>query len=518
MAKRPRWLSLALDVVLFGLAFWVLHRVLTQYRYADILQAAGKIGPLDLAASLVLTVLGYGAVVGYDYISLRLVGRAQPLGRMAVPSFVSFAVANSAPISLLTGTGVRYRLFSGLGLSASETAGVAAANVLTYVLGLFTVAGLAFVLAPVPLPGRLHLPLSSLRPVGLVFLALVAAALGGAARGVGSIRVWRWRVTVPPARTLATQLAVSSADWLFSSGALYVLLLSAGPVSYPHFLSAFLLAQIVTQVVPLPGGIGVFEALMLLLRPPGTSAPLASAALLLYRVGYYLLPLVVAGGLMVRELSRREPAAAEAVGDVARTVAPHLLAVLTFATGVWLLLFGALPTDPARLAHLGRLLPLSVIEGSHFLGSLVGTGLLFLAWGVERRISGAYRLTVTLLAVGIPTALFRGGEIASAAGLLVVCGIMIAARKEFDRSTPLAREPLDAGWAIAAALAIGSIVWLAAFAYRHTEYAGALWWRFALEDDAPRALRMAVGVLVVTAAFVGGRLVLRARRDPRQAG
>jgi phosphatidylglycerol lysyltransferase len=517
---RGRRLALAVDVVLFGIAFWVLHRVLTQYSYAEILDATRAIGARYFLASLLLTLLGYAALVGYDYISLRLVGTPMPLRRMVLPSFVSFAVANSAPVSLLTGTGVRYRLFGGLGLSATETARVSAANVLTYVLGLFTVAGLAFVLAPVPLPAHLHLPVGSLRPIGLLFLGVVGAVLVVAARGVGSVRVWRWQVPVPPVGVLGAQVAVSSADWIFSSGALYVLLIAAGPVSYPHFLSAFLLAQIVTQVVPLPGGIGVFEALMLVLRPPGTRAPLVSAALLLYRVVYYLLPLAVAGGVLVRQLSRREAVAGPvaALGDLARSIAPHLLAVLTFATGAWLLLFGALPTDPARLAQVARLLPLGVIEGSHFLGSLVGTGLLLLGWGIERRIRGAFRLTVGLLMLGIPAALLRAGEVTNALLLLGLCLMFIVARREFNRTTPLAREPVDGAWLVAAVLAIVSIAWLATFAYQHTEYAGELWWRFTLEGDAPRAMRMAVGVLVVTALFVGARLVARARRRVSAGG
>ena len=89
---------------------------------------------------------------------------------------------------------------------------------------------------------------------------------------------------------------VSSLDWLLSSGALYVLLARLG-VSYLDFLGAFLIAQMATQLLPLPGGIGVFEAVVLVLRPHGVAAPAVLAALLLYRVAYYLVPLLAAGVL-----------------------------------------------------------------------------------------------------------------------------------------------------------------------------------------------------------------------------
>ena len=507
-------LALAIDVTLFALALLVLQRVLAQYRYADILTAMSELGLRPVAASLLVSLLGYAALVGYDYLSLRMVGRPLPLGRMWLPSFASFAVANSAPLSLLTSGGLRYRLFTGLGLTPGQTARVTAANVLTYALGLFTVAGWAFLLVPFRIPAAITLPIRSLQAIGVVFLLAVAATFALSASHRRTIAVWRWRIEIPPVRTLLAQLTVAAADWLLSSAALYVLLSAGGSAPYPRFLAAFLLAQIVSQVVPLPGGIGVFETIMLLLRPPGVAVPLVAAALLLYRVSYYLIPLVAAGVALTWRATARS-ATGTAPGpleELARVVVPHLLAVLTFLSGALLLLFGALPGDPSRLAWLGRLVPLAVIEGSHFVGSMIGTGLLLLAWGLERRIIGAWRLTMILLLLGIPATLLRAGDVASGGILLLLALTLVAARHAFERRTPLGSEPLDAGWTVAALLAIGTIALLALFAHRHVEYAGSLWWQFAIDRDAPRALRMIVGVAATGALFVLVHLVALARR------
>jgi phosphatidylglycerol lysyltransferase len=507
-------LALALDVALFALALLVLRRVLAEYRYAQILAAMGALGLRPVVASLFISLLGYATLVGYDYLSLRLVGRPLPLGRMWLPSFVGFAVANSAPLALLTSGGLRYRLFSGLGLTPGQSARVTGANVLTYVLGLFTVAGAAFVLVPLHIPAAITLPGRSLRAAGMVFLALVGALFALSAGHRHSLRLWRWRVELPPPRALFRQLLVASADWLLSSAALYVLVRATGSASYPRFLAAFLLAQIATQVVPLPGGIGVFEAIMLLLRPPGLSAPLMAAALLIYRVTYYLIPLAAAGTALVwRATPPQAPGVTPGpLEEVARFLVPHFLAVITFLAGIWLLLFGALPGNPSRLVWLGHLLPLAVIEGSHFLGSMVGTGLLLLAWGLERRIHGAWRLTLLLLILGIPTTLLRAGQVGSAGILLALAVGLVAARHAFDRRTQLSSEPLDPGWTVAAVLAIAAVAFLALFAHRHLEYAGSLWWQFAIDRDAPRALRMSVGVAGTGVLFVLGRLVAHARR------
>lgn len=516
MPTRRRRLSLALDLVLFGFALWVLRRVLSEYHYSDVLAAIRELGGWPIAACLALSALGYAALIGYDYLSLRLLGRPLPLRRMWLPSFVSFAVANSAPVAILTGGGVRYRLYSGLGLTPGETARLTAINVVTYAMGLFTVAGVAFLFAPVQVPLAFHFPVRSLQVVGALFLFVLGGAFAASSWRRRAIRLWRWRIELPPPRRLLAQLAVACADWLLSSAALYVLLASAGATNYPRFLSAFLLTQIVTLVVPLPGGIGVFEAIMLVLRPPGVAVPMVAAALLLYRLSYYLVPLVAAGTALIwRGTARRgEGAAPSPVAEIAQAVVPHLLAVLTFLSGLWLLLFGALPSDPGRLAWLGRLLPLAVIEGSHFLGSMVGTGLLLLSWGLARRIQGAWRLTLGLVALGIPAALLRGGDVGTAGILLLLAFALMAARHAFERRTSMTSEPFDAGWALATLLAICAVGVLAGFARQHVEYADRLWWEFAVDKDAPRALRMVVGAGIVGAAFVFGRLVAYARHRP----
>lgn len=509
-----RWLQLAINVGLFAIALAVLRHILTQYKLADVVASLHGIAPVYMAGSLLLTILGYGALVGYDFLSLRIARHPITVRRMWSASFISHAVQNSAPVSILAGGGVRYRLFKRLGVSGSETAAVVAGNVLTFVIGLFAVAGLSFVIAPVPVPPSFHLPIRSLQPVGFVFLGIVVAALVLAERGVASVKVWKWTLDLPTGSLLREQLGVSVADWLLSSTALYVLMIAAGPISYLQFLSGFLLAQIVTQVVPLPGGIGVFEAAILLLRPPGVDATVTTAALLVYRVVYYLIPLFFATAILALEASHRkrnDPAAVR----VARDVAPHLFAVLAFLAGVILLVFDTIPGKSAHFQWLGHLLQLAVIEGSRFIGSLVGTALLLLAFGLERRLRSAFRLTVGVLLVGIPAAVLRSMDLIAAAVLIVLLFLLLLAHREFNRKIPFTAEPINAGWLAAALVAAGGVIWLGVFLQIHQAYSSRLWWRFAVDQDAPRILRVGLGVLVVLVTFVVMRLVTRARHIQR---
>ena len=54
-----------------------------------------------------------------------------------------------------------------------------------------------------------------------------------------------------------------------------------------------------------------------------------------------------------------------------------------------LLATGVSPTIAGRMQALAEV-PLGVIELSHFLGSIAGLLLLLVAWGLRRRLDGAY--------------------------------------------------------------------------------------------------------------------------------
>src|SRR5262249_5115757 len=129
------------------------------------------------------------------------------------------------------------------------------------------------------------------------------------------------------------------------------------------------------------------------------------------RAVYYLLPLSIAALVLVAdELRQRRSHAARvgaALGWLTEQLTPQVLAVFTFAAGLVLLASGATPTAGGRLGLLNRVLPLGLIELSHFAGSVVGTALLLLSQGLARRIDAAYVLTALALAAGISALLLK---------------------------------------------------------------------------------------------------------------
>ncbi len=195
------------------------------------------------------------------------------------------------------------------------------------------------------------------------------------------------------------------------------------------------------------------------------------------------------------------------LGRLAERGAPRLLATGTFLSGVVLLFSGATPAAPGRLDLVNRVLPLGVIETSHFVGSIAGAGLLVLSQGLARRLDAAYYLSSILIAVGMTASLLKGFDVEEAALLLVMLLVLHRARPAFDRRAAFFATRFSPRWLAALAGAVAASVWLGFFAFAHVGYASELWWRFELTGEASRFLRASVGAAVVVLLVGFARLI-----------
>ena len=221
-------------------------------------------------------------------------------------AFVANAFSQSIGLALLTGAAVRLRAYSRHRLDASAVARTSAFVTLTITLGLVACTAVALLasgdspsLATVALPAR---------PVGLVLLLVVVAYVTWsvvASRDL--VGRGRWRLRRPTGRVAAAQLLLSSADWVLTGTVLFAVLPTAAGLGFAALLRAYLIAQTVAMLSHVPGGAGVFEAVMLTLAARSQPAQQAAvvAALVSFRIVYYLLPLL--GALIVAAVTELRP-------------------------------------------------------------------------------------------------------------------------------------------------------------------------------------------------------------------
>jgi phosphatidylglycerol lysyltransferase len=506
------------SVVFFAGSLYLLRRELKGFRYRDVIHFLETLPLERVLQALALTAGSYLALTVYDALAFRYLGRKIHYRRIAFASFVGYSFSNALGLPLFTGTPLRARLYAGWGLGALDVARVVLFGFSTFWLGFLTLGGAIFLLEPMVLPAALQQRLASGRPIGALCLALVAVYLVETLLRRRPLVLGGLEFALPKTRIALAQIAIASLDWALAGGVLYSLLPNSWGITFPTLLGVFMFAQIAGLLSQVPAGLGVFETLMVLLLPPAIPRAQMLAALVAFRALYYFLPLIVAAvSLGVHEVIERR----EQVGRLARfftdrapDVVPQVLALTTFLGGAILLVSGATPAVHSRLNWLQDLLPLPVIEISHFLGSLVGVALLFLAVGLQRRLDAAYQLTLALLASGIVLSLLKGLDYEEATALALMLVALVPCHAHFYRKASLTSEPFTPSWVAAIAIVLGGSLWLGLFAYKHVDYSHDLWWHFTFFGNAPRFLRASVGVVAAALGVAFGRLLRPAPPEP----
>jgi phosphatidylglycerol lysyltransferase len=498
-------------IAIFAIALRVLQDTLMHYRWREVMAYVSALPTAQIVISIILTLAGYFIMTGYDTLAFRYIEHPLPYRRIALASFIGYAFNNNIGLSGLVGGSLRYRLYNAWRLSAVEIAKVIAFYTITFWLGFVILGGSLFIFAPPVIPHAIHLPFNSIRILGFVLLLPALAYLGWVIARHEPIRIRQWEFELPDTRLLVAQVLISGADWIIAAAVLYVLLPDQLPTGFIHFIGIFLLAQIAGVASNLPGGLGVFEAIILIFLAPYYSAGAILGALVAFRGIYYLFPLIVATVLLTihEMMEKREGVArvAKVFGRWAPGIAPQLLAFFVFVGGALLLFSGATPVLGVRKEWLRLFVPLPIIELSHFLGSIAGVALLVLARGLQRRLDAAYHLTVGVISVSILFQIFKGLDYEEAAILCVMLAGLVTSRRHFYRRGSFLNESFGPGWIAAILLVLISSAWLGFFSYKHVEYSSDLWWRFGLRGDAPRFLRASVGVVAVLLMLAVRRLI-----------
>ncbi len=498
-ATLRRVLPAVAGLVVFVGALEVLRVELRGVSWPDLTRDVAATPVPRLLLAVVLTAINYLTLTGYDLLAFRYVGRPAPAGRVARVSFLAYAISHNVGFSMLSGTSIRYRYYSRMGVTADELSRIVVSYSITFWLGLCTLGGVSLLVMP-PADGVLPVGVVWQRAAGGLLLAAVVAYLGTSAVRRAPVTVGPVTVEVPPLALSLQQLAVSVIDWSLAAAVLF-LLVPSSDVSFLRFVGAYLFAVLAGLVSHVPGGVGVFEGLLVLSLAPDLTSGQLLPALVVYRAIYYLAPFAIALTVLAAdELRQRRAVLASAgahVGQVAATLTPRLLSLLTFAAGVVLLASGATPASPGRLDLLDRLLPLGLVEASHFLGSVAGAGLLVLSQGLARRLDAAYYLSSVLIVVGMTASLLKGFDYEEAALLCAMLLLLRRSRPAFDRRAAFFDARVSPGWVAAVVGAVAATAWLGVFAFKHVAYSQELWWQFELHGEASRMLRASTGAAVL---------------------
>ncbi len=511
---RLRYLSASASLLVFAFAIFALHRLAGEFHLADVLSAFREISARSFMLALLFAAASYFLLTQYERLAMRYAGGDLSYPRIAFTSFIAYSVGHNLGVSALSGGAIRLRMYSAAGLSVQQIAQIVGFGSLTFVLGATTLTGISLIVDAGAASSLLHSSRLVAIGAGTVLLLLIVAYVLAIAARRAPVVIRDWTVSPPSTLLTLQQIAVSAADLLCASATLYVLLPMAADVTFWAFAGLYMVAMSAGVLSAVPGGLGVFEAVFVVLLP-GVPPSQLLGVLIAYRLVYYALPFLVSVGLLVgHELwpqRHRIVRAASWAGRSLNLIAPQATAILCFGAGLVLLLSGSTPALTARLAALQEIVPLPVLELSHLAGSAVGAALLILARGLYRRIDAARLIALWLLGAGIVASLLKGLDWEEAVVLACVAAVLVATRRQFHRRASLLTEPLAPMWIASVCIAIGASAYIGVLAYRRIPYANELWWQFAFDGNAPRMLRATLAAALV----LGGYALLRLLRPAR---
>lgn len=293
--KHPKW-KLAKKVLtwIFFIAVIVLLVIYARkVNWEDVYNVIVNYNRFAVLSAVALVIVSYLTYGCYDLIGRAYCGHKLAKRQVMLVSFICYAF-NLTLSTWVGGVAMRYRLYSRLGLDSATITRIFSLSIATNWLGYILLAGVVFSAGMVPIPGGWFIGETTLRIIGVALLVVVAVFLWACT--FSKRRKWtirRQTLQLPSLRMALFQFAVSSANWLVMGAIIWLLL--ARQVDYPIVLGVLLISSIAGVIIHIPAGIGVLEAVFLaLLSGQHASHGTIIAALLAYRVLYFILPLLLA--------------------------------------------------------------------------------------------------------------------------------------------------------------------------------------------------------------------------------
>src|SRR5579864_4525503 len=286
-------LGVAISVTVIGIACYVLFHMLRNIDTFEVLEAIKSTEPRSIALAALFVAAGYFTLTFYDLFAMRAIGRGDiPYRINALAAFASYSIGHNVGASVFTGGAVRYRIYSAWGLNAIDVAKICFIAGLTFWLGNAAVLGIGIAYHPEAaswvdqLPPWLNRAIAIAIIIGLVGYVIWAWTQP---RNVGR---GPWTVVLPGGPLTLLQIMIGIVDLGFCALAMYTFVPDEPNLGFVVVAVIFVSATLLGFASHSPGGLGVFDAAMLVGLWQMDREDLL-AGMLLFRLLYYIAPFVI---------------------------------------------------------------------------------------------------------------------------------------------------------------------------------------------------------------------------------
>lgn len=295
--RRFAWIGTIASILIFAISVIVLWHIISEMDAAELRAAFTAASPRQIGLAVLLTALSYSLLTCYDALALRQLKLNVPYRTTALASFTSYAVSFTLGFPLLTAGTVRYWIYGSKGVGPGRIASLTVIAGITFWLGMALVLSWSMIGSALEVASLVYTNVRLNQLIGVAAGGLVAAYLIWVSIKHRIVRIQGWRLELPGLRLSVAQVLIGAGDVCAGAGVLFVLLPGGHNLSFETFLAVYIFAVMLGVASHSPGGLGVFDATILLALSQYPREPVLGAVLL-YRLCYYLVPFVLALALL----------------------------------------------------------------------------------------------------------------------------------------------------------------------------------------------------------------------------
>src|SRR6201985_3669615 len=286
-------LGVAVSVAVIGTACFVLYHMLRGMDVDEVLEAIKETEPRSIALAALFVAASYFTLTFYDLFAVRAIGRADiPYRVNALAAFTSYSIGHNVGASVFTGGAVRYRIYSNWGMNAIDVAKICFLAGLTFWLGNAAVLGLGIAYHPEAASSIDQLPSWLNRLIAFVIILALVGYVAWVSMRPRVVGRGPWTVVLPGGSLTLLQILIGIVDLGFRARAMYVRVPDEPILGFVVVAVIFVSATLLGFASHSPGGLGVFDAAMLVGLWQMDREDLL-AGMLLFRVLYYISPFVI---------------------------------------------------------------------------------------------------------------------------------------------------------------------------------------------------------------------------------
>src|SRR5499427_6154721 len=286
-------MGVVISVTVIGIACYVLYHLLRGIDVDEVIEAMKSTEPRQIVLAAIFVTAGYFTLTFYDLFAVRAIGHSEvPYRVNALAAFTSYSIGHNVGASVFTGGAVRYRIYSAYGLNAIDVAKICFLAGLTFWLGNAAVLGLGITYHPEAASAIDQLPVWFNRVVAIAIIAGLVAYVVWVWSQPRVVGRGPWTVVLPGGRLTLLQIAIGIVDLGFCALAMYVLVPDEPNLGFVVVAVIFVSATLLGFASHSPGGLGVFDAAMLVGLWQMDREELL-AGMLLFRLLYYITPFII---------------------------------------------------------------------------------------------------------------------------------------------------------------------------------------------------------------------------------